>query len=60
MVLVSDGVADCFDDANALAQVVADTSCTNPQSVAEIVLNKALRNCGKAKDDMTVLVIKLS
>lgn len=60
VVLVSDGVADCFDDANALAQVVADTSCTNPQSVAEIVLNKALRNCGKAKDDMTVLVIKLS
>lgn len=59
-VLFSDGVTDCFDDDNALAQIFAETSCTNPQSVAEAILLKALRQCGnKPKDDMTVVVAKL-
>lgn len=58
-VLVSDGVADCFNDVNALAQIFAETSCTNPQSVAETILTKALRACGKPRDDMTVVVAKL-
>lgn len=60
VVLFSDGVTDCFNDPNALAQIFAETSCTNPQSVAETILTKALRTCGnKPKDDMTVVAIKL-
>lgn len=60
-VLVSDGVADCFNDPNLLASVFAQTSCTNPQSVAETILNKALKLCNNTpNDDMTVLAVKLS
>lgn len=59
-VLFSDGVTDCFNDPNALAQIFAETSCTNPQSVAEHIMTKALRACGgKPKDDMTVVVAKV-
>lgn len=59
-VLVSDGVADCFKDPKALAAVFAEASDNVPQSIAEIILGKALKRCnGKAADDMTVLVAKL-
>ncbi len=59
-VLISDGVSDCFNDSNALAQIFSETSCTNPQSVAEAIMMKALRTCGnKPRDDMTVVVAKL-
>lgn len=59
-VLCSDGVTDCFNDPNALAQIFADSTCTNPQSVAEEILAKALRACGnRPKDDMTVVVAKV-
>jgi len=60
-VLFSDGVTDSFNDPNALAQIFAETSCTNPQSVAEMIMSKAVAACGgKAKDDMTVLVAKIA
>lgn len=60
VVLMSDGVTDCFNDPNALAAIFAETTCTNPQSVAEIILNRATKLCGKPKDDMTVVVAKLT
>lgn len=59
-VLLSDGITDCFGDQNAVASVFAEITCTNPQSVAEIVLNKALKICGRPRDDMTVVAVKLS
>ncbi len=59
-VLLSDGVTDCFSDANVIAAVFAETSCTNPQSIAEVILNRALKLCGNPRDDMTVLAVKLS
>lgn len=59
-VLLSDGITDCFSDANAVAAVFAETSCTNPQSIAEVILNRALKTCGKPRDDMTVVAVKLS
>lgn len=60
-VLLSDGVTDCFNDPNMLAGVFAETSCTNPQSVAEIILAKAMKCCeNKPRDDMTVVAVKLS
>lgn len=59
-VLFSDGITDCFNDPNALAAIFSETTCTNPQSVAEIIMTKALRICSnKPKDDMTVVVAKI-
>ncbi len=58
--LMSDGVADCFKDPNKLAGIFADVSLNVPQSIAEVILNKALKSCNnKPADDMTVLVAKL-
>ncbi|MCM1289948.1 MAG: SpoIIE family protein phosphatase [Corallococcus sp.] len=61
VVLMSDGVTDCFKDPDALSDVLSEISCTNPQSVAELLLNKAFKRAGnKATDDMTVVAVKLS
>lgn len=61
VVLVSDGVADCFKDPDALARVFAEVSLNVPQSIAEVILSKALKRCNnKPADDMTVVVAKLA
>ncbi len=61
VVLVSDGVADCFRDPEAIARIFAEVSLNVPQSVAETILARALKKCdNKAPDDMTVLVAKMS
>lgn len=59
VVLLSDGVADCFDSPSAVASALAQTSLTSPQSVAEYMLARAKRLCGAPKDDMTVLCFRL-
>ena len=61
VVLVSDGVADCFKDPEALASVFADVSMNVPQSIAEVILSRALKRCNnKPADDMTVVVAKIA
>ena len=61
VVLMSDGVADCFADPNALARAFAEVALNVPQSVAEVLLGKALKMCnGKPTDDMTVIVAKIA
>ena len=60
VVLVSDGVADCFKDPSALAAAFAEVSLNVPQSIAEIILAKAMKLCqNKPADDMTVVVAKI-
>lgn len=60
VVLVSDGVADCFKDPSALASTFAEVSLNVPQSIAEVVLAKAMKLCAnKPADDMTVVVAKI-
>lgn len=59
-VLLSDGITDCFDDPNTIAAILSEISCTNPQSIAEVILNRALKACGKPRDDMTVIAVKLT
>ena len=60
VVLVSDGVADCFKDPSALAATFAEVSLNVPQSIAEIILGKAMKLCqNKPADDMTVVVAKI-
>lgn len=59
-VLFTDGVTDCYRDINALAEIFKQNTLTHPQSIAEDILAKALRQVGnKASDDMTVLVAKI-
>lgn len=61
VVLMSDGVSDCFRDPNAIAAAFAEVALNVPQSIAEVLLNKALKKCnGHPADDMTVVVAKLS
>ena len=61
VVLMSDGVADCFKDPNILAALFAEVALNVPQSVAEVLLNKALKRCnGHPADDMTVIVAKIA
>lgn len=60
VVLFSDGVADCYNDVNAIANVFAEASDNVPQSIAEMILSKALKLCNsKPADDMTVVVAKI-
>ena len=60
IVLVSDGVADCFKEPTALAATFAEVSLNVPQSIAEIILSKAMKLCAnKPADDMTVVVAKI-
>ena len=61
VVLMSDGVADCFKDPNAIADAFAEVALNVPQSIAEVLLNKALKRCnGRPADDMTVIVAKIA
>lgn len=61
VVLMTDGVTDCFRDVNAVAQIVTQSTLTNPQSMAEEIMQKAQKICkGKPADDMTILVCKIS
>lgn len=61
LVLMSDGVADCFASPNEVASVFANVSLNVPQSIAEVILSKALKNSkNKPHDDMTVVVAKLA
>ena len=61
VVLMSDGVADCFNDPNAVANAFAEVALNVPQSIAETLLNKALKRCNnRPADDMTVVVAKIA
>lgn len=59
--LMSDGVVDCFADVNEVASVFEQVSLNVPQSIAEVILSKALKlSQNKPHDDMTVVVAKLA
>ena len=60
LVLASDGVVDSFLSTEDYLTYVNNIVNVNPQSVAEEILNKAIKNNNKVpKDDMTVLVVKI-
>ncbi|MBO5866676.1 MAG: SpoIIE family protein phosphatase, partial [Clostridia bacterium] len=60
IVLVSDGIADCYKDVTALAEIVHNITYTTPQSIAETILAKTLKQCNNTPpDDMTVVVAKI-
>lgn len=60
IVLMSDGMHDCFGEENTLAEMLADTVMTNPQIIADEMMEKALATCkNKPQDDMTIIVARL-
>jgi len=60
VILMSDGVADSFENDDKLLETICSIETKNPQTFSEEILNKAIaNNQGLAKDDMTVLVISI-
>ena len=64
IIMVTDGIIDSFKTEDggekALVQYIEEMESSNPQGIADDILNKAHSNCGnKAIDDMTVLVSKV-
>ena len=59
VILATDGVVDMFETSENMIEFVSQLASNNPQTIAETILNEALRLSGmSAKDDMTVLVAR--
>lgn len=59
VIMATDGIIDAFNSQTDLVDFVSKLASTNPQTLAETILNEALRlNNMSAKDDMTVLVAR--
>ncbi|MBQ7942949.1 MAG: SpoIIE family protein phosphatase [Lachnospiraceae bacterium] len=65
LILMSDGVADCFEsknfeNKNCLKEIIAQMNIVNPKEIANYLLRYAM-NCqgGRIRDDMTILVLGL-
>ena len=57
--MATDGIVDAFNGQDEMAEFVSKLANTNPQTIAETILNEAIRlNNMSAKDDMTVLVAR--
>lgn len=59
LILLSDGVADCFEDKNGrnhLKEIIAAHQTSNPKEMSDYLLRYAI-NCqaGRIRDDMTIL-----
>lgn len=60
IVLVSDGISDAFDNKSDLQDFINNIQTTNPQSIADEIMDRAKDlNNGIVKDDMTVLVVRI-
>ena len=60
VILISDGISDCFENDEELKECIKSIKTKNPQEFADELLERALAcNNGYAVDDMTVIVIKI-
>lgn len=60
ILLFTDGVADSFSDDQKISDFLKDNYSTNPQVIADRLLDQALaNNNGRALDDMTILAVKV-
>ena len=58
--LCTDGITDSFESNEKLKEFINNLKATNPQTLAETLVEKAVENSGgSAGDDMTVLVAKI-
>ena len=59
VVMATDGITDAFKSQDNFVEFINHVATNNPQTIAEAVLNEAMRlNNMEAKDDMTVLVAR--
>ncbi len=60
IILMSDGISDSFVSDRQLSDYISRIKSQNPQTIADDIMKKAIdNNGGNAKDDMSVLVIKI-
>lgn len=60
IILLSDGISDAFDNKSDLQDYINGLSSTNPQTIADDIMDRAKDlNNGVIKDDMTVLVVRI-
>jgi stage II sporulation protein E len=60
VVLMSDGISDSFASDRQISDFLSKINTTNPQTMADKLLQKALdNNNGRAIDDMSILIIKI-
>lgn len=60
LVFISDGISDAFGSTADLYEALRTMPARNPQQFADTLLERALQAYGgKAKDDMTVLAVRL-
>ena len=60
IILVSDGISDAFDNKSDLQDFINGLSSTNPQTIADEIMDRAKDlNNGIVKDDMTVLAVRI-
>lgn len=59
IVMATDGVMDAFNDSEEFEDFLKGIVSTNPQVIAQTILDEALtRNDNISKDDMTILVVR--
>jgi len=59
IIMTTDGVADAFKDNEYFERFLKTIVSTNPQTVAQTIIDEAVRQSdGEVKDDMTVLVVR--
>ena len=57
IVLATDGIIDSFSNYDEISNLINETNTTNPQHLANVILNRALENNKNyPEDDMTVLI----
>ena len=60
LMLFTDGVSDAFGSSGEVIDFLRSVPAKNPQSLADSVLEKAIKiNGGQKKDDMTVLTVRI-
>lgn len=60
ILLVTDGISDAFGSSGEVIDFLREQSAKNPQSLADNVLEKAIKlNGGHKKDDMTALAVRI-
>ena len=59
IIMATDGITDAFQDVDSMADYINSIISLNPQTVAQTILDEAVRRNGNViKDDMTVLVTR--
>ena len=59
IIMMTDGITDAFEDIDKFTDFVKSIASTNPQTIAQTIIDEAVRrNDNVNKDDMTILVVR--